>query len=75
MEEVSFEDLIDDMITGKVGSALLAHNPDEVPEKDTLINMIVHFGGEDYEAYEKCARLVKKLHKFYPEEQGKLIEI
>ena len=75
MGKVTFDELMDDMVRGSLNSALLAHNPDETPKKETLENMIIHYSSADYEAYEKCGNLLKKLHEFYPETKGKLIEI
>lgn len=71
--ETTFEDLMDEMIIGKLHSALMAHNPDESPKQETLENMILHFGSDEYEEYEKCARLKRELNKLYPETVGKLI--
>jgi len=71
--QTTFEDLMDEMITGRLNSALMAHNPDENPKKETLENMILHFSSEEYEEYEKCARLTKELNMLYPETIGKLI--
>ena len=47
----TFDELMHDK-TVKGASAILAHNPDEEIDDDTLENMMVYF--EDSEEYEKC---------------------
>jgi len=68
-ERLTFDELLDSY-NGESGAALMAHDPDEGPEKDVLVNMILHYGSEEYEEYERCAELLKKLHSLYPETVG-----
>lgn len=69
-ERLTFDELLLSYGDGGVSSALMAHDPDTGPRKDTLINMILHYSSPDYEEYEKCAELLEKLHSLYPETIG-----
>ena len=70
-ERCTFAELIETYAAGDASSALMAHDPDSGPKKDTLINMILHYSSPEYEEYERCAELLVKLHSLFPETVGK----
>jgi len=72
-KKTTFEDLLDEMATGQISAALMAHNPDENPKLEILENMILHFSSPEYEEYEKCVELRDEMNRLYPETIGKLI--
>ena len=66
-ERMTFEELIENKLEDDNDALVMAFDPDKGPNMEVIIDMIKHYSNPEYEEYEKCAELLKKLHVLYPE--------
>ena len=66
-ERMTFDELIEKKLEDDNDALVMAFDPNDGPDMEVIMNMIEHYSGPDYEEYEKCAELLKKLHVLYPE--------
>lgn len=66
-ERMTFEELIENKLEDDNDALVMAFDPDKGPDMEVIIDMIKHYSNPEYEEYEKCAELLKKLHILYPE--------